>query len=167
WNQALEELANRADMTKALQQLLDSAIATIEQNRDRWQSFYLPQLREFVNKVDQLPEDSPNYPYKIRVVGTRGTIENLAQEGIINRFLRKMEARVKLLPPVNHSAPAITENQHIITGEILVDGTADAEDNRTQRRIELQQLKQDLEEGYITIEEFESLRLQVFKKYPI
>ena len=98
-------------MTTELEQLLNLEIANIEQNRDLWQSDYLPKLREFVNKVDQLPENDPNYPYKVRVVGTRGTIEKLPQEGIINRFLRKMQARVELLPPVDNQRRILKDTQ--------------------------------------------------------
>ena len=41
WNQALEELANRTDMTAALKQLFNRAIAEIESYPSRWEEHYL------------------------------------------------------------------------------------------------------------------------------
>jgi ElaB/YqjD/DUF883 family membrane-anchored ribosome-binding protein len=91
WNEALEQLANRQDMAKALKEKLEGAIADIQTNLSRWEQYYLPKLRAFVSKVDNLPEDDPNYPYKTIVVGTRATISSSAKEGIINRFWRRMQ----------------------------------------------------------------------------
>jgi hypothetical protein len=91
WNEALEQLANRQDMAKALKEMLDKAIADIQNDLNRWEQYYLPKLRVFVSKVDNLPEDDPNYPYKTIVVGTRATISSSAKEGIINRFWRRMQ----------------------------------------------------------------------------
>lgn len=91
WDEALEQLANLKDLTEALRQKLDGAIADITHNPNRWEEYYLPKLREFVAKVDDLPEEDPNYPYKEIVVGTRAKIDVAAKEGIINRFWRRMQ----------------------------------------------------------------------------
>ena len=96
WNEALEKLASLQDMVKALDDRLDRAIADITRNPSQWEQYYLPKLRNFVNTVDKLPEDNPNYLYKDIVVGTRMDIDNRRQQdGIVNRFWRRMEEIVK------------------------------------------------------------------------
>jgi hypothetical protein len=93
WDEALEQLANIKDMAVALNEKLDKAIEDITNNPSKWESDYLPKLREFVAVVDSLPEDNPNYLYKEIVVGTRETIHTKAEAGIINRFWRRMEEK--------------------------------------------------------------------------
>ena len=93
WDEALEQLANVKDMAVALNGELDKAIGDITSNRNKWESHYLPMLRKFVAVVDELPESDPNYLYKEIVVGTRETIDTKAEEGIINRFWRRMEEK--------------------------------------------------------------------------
>ncbi|MBE9170328.1 hypothetical protein IQ238_23340 [Pleurocapsales cyanobacterium LEGE 06147] len=91
WDEALEQLANFKDLIEALRKELDGAILDISHHPHRWEEHYLPKLREFVAKVDDLPEEDANYPYKEIVVGTRATIDIAAKEGIINRFWRRMQ----------------------------------------------------------------------------
>ncbi|MGB5636696.1 MAG: tubulin-like doman-containing protein [Waterburya sp.] len=93
WDEALEQLANVKDMAVALNGELDKAIDDITNSPNKWESYYLPKLREFVAVVDELPEDDPNYLYKETVVGTRETMDTKAEEGIINRFWRRMEEK--------------------------------------------------------------------------
>ena len=167
WNQALEELANRSDMTGALKQLLEEAIADIESQRDRWDKYYLPKLRQFVDQVDKLPEDDANYPYKPTVVGIPGTTDTPAKEGIINRFRKKMEQRVKTLSMPSSNPRSNLLDTKVIPAEIIVDSPVNYHDNRTKRRIELERLKQDLEDGVIEQEEYEDLRREILNKYPL
>jgi hypothetical protein len=91
WNEALEQLASLKDMAEALDQELTKAIEDITHNPKHWDTKYLPLLREFVAQVNSLPEDHPNYLYKEIVVGTRATVDKKAEEGIINRFWRRMQ----------------------------------------------------------------------------
>ncbi|MDJ0600934.1 MAG: tubulin-like doman-containing protein [Crocosphaera sp.] len=97
WNQALETMSERQDLTAALEKLLRQAEMEIEKQSSRWYEHYLPRLREFVDQVDQLPEDDPNYPYKSTVVGNQGTTDLIAKEGVIIRFERRMREKVKKL----------------------------------------------------------------------
>ena len=97
WNQAIEQLVDDSYMEAALRKLLDDNIANIESD-SRWREHYLSQLQEFVEQVDNLTDDDINYPYRSRVVGTRGTAGTPAQEGVIDRFRRQMQERVKALP---------------------------------------------------------------------
>ncbi|WP_449417682.1 tubulin-like doman-containing protein [Phormidium nigroviride] len=166
WNQALEELANRRDMTDALKGFLERAIAQIEKHPALWEKDYLPKLRQFVNLVDNLTEDSPNYPYRATVVGVPATTEIPAKEGIINRFRKQMEERFKSSLNPNTSPLGIGAYQQFTQPEIVVEPT-DIVDNRTKRRQELERLKQDVNDGIVTDKEYEKLREDILRKYPI
>ncbi|MDJ0744948.1 MAG: tubulin-like doman-containing protein [Xenococcaceae cyanobacterium MO_167.B27] len=96
WDEALEKLASIQDMVNALDEKLNEAIADITRNPSKWEKYYLPKLRNFVVTVDKLPEEDPNYLYKDIVVGTRIGIDNSRQQdGIVNRFWRRMEEIVR------------------------------------------------------------------------
>ena len=166
WNQALEELANRRDMTDALKESLDVEIARIEKNNKLWKDDYLPKLRNFVDLVDKLPDNDPNYPYKATVVGVPGTTEMPAKEGIINRFLKRIDERFKGLQNPKTSPPGIGYSHEVLPAEI-VDEHTDSVDNRAKRRQELESLKQDVNDGIITDREYEKLRQDILNKYPI
>lgn len=168
WSQALEELANRMDMTQALEKLLDEEIAVIEKQAELWEQEYLLKLRTFINQVDDLPQDSPNYPFKSTVIGSNDVN---AKEGIIPRFRRKIEARLKT------SQPGISDSTNnygqVLLPEIVPDSVQDSTnatsntDNRAKRRQELELLQKDLADGFMTQDEYESERQRIFKKYPL
>jgi len=162
WNQALEELANRSDMTGALTQLLNGAIANIERQPNLWEKHYLPKLRQFVALVDKLPEDDPNYPYKATVAGVSGTTSTVAKEGIIDRFRKKIEARVKSISAPNSPPRKPTQESEVIDGEFL-EPVVDSSDPRLQR--ELDRLEQELRDGLITQKGYEIKRQEIIKKY--
>ncbi|MBD2412984.1 hypothetical protein FACHB389_28325 [Nostoc calcicola FACHB-389] len=176
WSQALEELANRQDMTEALRQLLENEKSVIAREPQAWENRYLPKLREFVQEVDRLPEDNPNYPYKAAVIGTSPSTDPNAKEGIINRFRRKINEQFENLQ--NRSiAPSNTMlGQPAITGEIVIDSPVDSidngiskldyTDNRTKRRLALEQLKQDLADEFITEEDFDREKQKIINQYP-
>jgi hypothetical protein len=167
WKQAIEKLVNNSNMRVALQQLLDGAITDIENQPTKWQGYYLPKLRKFVEQVDNLADDDINYPYRSRVVGSRGTDDTSAKEGVINRFLTRMQQRVKPLPEQNKVLPASTPSQKVLTGEVVDDYATDSGNNRTRRRVELERLKQDVDDGIITQEEYEYERQEILNKYPL
>ncbi len=191
WNQALEELANRTDMTAALKQLFNRAIAEIESYPSRWEEHYLKKLRRFINQVDHLPDDDINYLYRSRVVGTPGTADTPAKEGVINRFLKRMQDKFGQLKPDVYP-PALPERQNLLTGEIVpahkptkrrmeLEGVKqdmqndiitqaeyeDPGDNRAKRRRELEQLKQDMQDEIITQAEYEDEHQVIMNKYPL
>ena len=179
WNQALEELANRTDMTEALKQLFDGAIADIERQPTQWEGHYLKKLRQFIAQVDHLPDDDINYLYRSRVVGVPGTTNTQAKEGTINRFLKRMQEQVKKLKiqEQNLSTPALLGSQEIIKGEIVTGMSLgamtssaafiNAGDNRAKRRMELEQLKRDVEDGILTRKEYEDEHQAIISKYPL
>ena len=168
WSQALEELAHRKDMKQALQKILDDEIIKIEEQTELWENEYLPKLRQFVKEVDNLPEDNPNFSYKETVVGSsNSSTEFTTKEGIINRFLRQINERFKLLPRGSFSPIQDTFQAEATPGEIIVKSSVDSSNNRYQRRLELETLQQDLAKGFITEEEYERERKQIFLKYPL
>jgi hypothetical protein len=116
WDEALEQLANIKDMAVALNQELDQAIDEITNNPSKWESYYLPKLREFVAVVDDLPEDNPNYLYKAIVVGTRESIDRKAEAGIINRFWRRMEEKFNQQKAARISSSLSAQNQQRLSG---------------------------------------------------
>ena len=152
-------------MTEALKQILDNTILEIENNPTLWVNEYLRKLRQFPDKLTRISEDSPNYLYKTRVyTDTRNTNDN-TKEGVINNFLKKMEAKFRntnsILPRNN------TGSQKAIVGEIVSNSPLDNIDNRSRRRQELEQLKQDLDEGFMTSEEYEREKQRIFLQYPL
>ncbi|MBW4645872.1 MAG: hypothetical protein KME23_23275 [Goleter apudmare HA4340-LM2] len=167
WNQALEELANHKEMTDALQQLLEDKIALIARQPHLWEDEYLPKLRQFVQVVDKLPEDSPNYPYKAAVVGTSANTDPTAKEGIINRFRRKMNEKLRTAQGSSLAPNSNRVNQPVITGEIVIDSSAKSLDNKAKRRQELELLKQDLRDGIISDAEYEQEKQRIFSQYPL
>ena len=167
WNQAIEQLVRDSYMAAALEQFLNGAIANIRRQPVQWQERYLPLLQQFVERVDNLRDDDINYPYKSRVVGTRGTADTPAHEGVIDRFRKKMQLQVNALPGQNPATPAITQSEQVSQGEIVVDYSVPSGDNRAKRRIELEQLKQDLDDDMMTKQEYDRLRQKIFNKYPL
>jgi hypothetical protein len=161
WIESLEYLASNPNMTEALKQILDNTILEIENNPTLWVNEYLPKLRQFPDKLTRISEDNPNSLYKTRVyTDTRNTNDN-TREGVINRFLKKMEAKFgntnSILPRKNIG------NQKSIVGEIV----ANSADNRSRRRQELEQLKQDLDADFMTLEEYEREKQRIFLQYPL
>lgn len=94
WNEALEKLSQRQDMSDAIEGILNEALEKIQQDPSQWEEYYQPRLRKFVQDVDDLSETHPNYPYRATVVGTRAKIDSPAKDGIITRFQKRMQAMV-------------------------------------------------------------------------
>ena len=82
-------------MAKALDEKLKIAIADLTHNPDKWNSYYLPKLNQFETKIKSLPEEDPNYLYVKTVIGVEATIDRPRQDGIINRFWKKMQDVVR------------------------------------------------------------------------
>ena len=165
WMEALEDLANNRNMADTLKQILDDTISQMENNPKLWENEYLPQLRQFADKLKKILEDSPNFPYIQTVYVSPDNIQPTVREGVINRFWKKMEAKFRntnsLLPRNN------TGTQKAIVGEIVSNSPLDNIDNRSRRRQELEQLKQDLDEGFMTSEEYEREKQRIFLQYPL
>lgn len=164
WMEALEDLANNRNMADTLKQILDDTISQMENNPKLWVNEYLPKLRQFPDKLTRISEDNPNSLYKTRVYTDRDIKDN-TREGVINRFWKRMEAKFRntnpILPRNN------TGTQKAIVGEIVSNSPLDNIDNRSRRRQELEQLKQDLDQGFMTSEEYEREKQRIFLQYPL
>jgi len=165
WMEALEDLANNRNMADTLQKILDDTISKMQNNPKLWENEYLPKLRQFPDKLKQIPEDSQNFPYIQKVYVSPDNIQPTVKEGVINRFWKKMEAKLRNpnpLPPTDN-----IENQKTLVGEIDFSSLLNNTNNRQKRRLELEQLKQDLDEGFITPEEYEREKEKIFLQYPL
>lgn len=190
WDEALEQLANVKDMTVALNQELDKALDDITNNPPKWESHYLPKLREFVAVVDELPEDDPNYLYKEIVVGTRETLDIKAQEGIINRFWRRMEEKFNQHKQAKATLSFSPQNQPLISGttsavndnqtstptnepkpdrndvwDVEIDDNNSSNNNNAEIVAKLAQLKKLRDTGIITEEGFKTKEKEILDLY--
>jgi hypothetical protein len=98
WRLALEQLASRNDMINALQALLNQAKNEILANLPRLFSDmgdYFQNVIYFTNKVKSLPSYHPNFPYKDKVIGQDGNIQQEAKEGIITRFVNQLKIEIE------------------------------------------------------------------------
>ena len=95
WDKALEQLASRKDLAEALDEKLKSAIADLTNDPRKWNNYYLPKLQQFENKVENLPKEDPNYLYRNTVIGVKASADSPRQDGIINRFWKKMQVVVR------------------------------------------------------------------------
>jgi hypothetical protein len=169
WNEALEQLANLQDMTKALKELRDDAIENIKRQPQQWDNHYLPKLREFVRKVDTLPQDHPNFPEKVQVVGVKATIDTPEKKGIIERILRQIQEQIIIqnqLPSTQNNgtktlAPSLEKNSDIIVkpDEYLIqDGEIEIKQPSSNTIQELEKLAGMLKQGFLTEEEFKAAK---------
>jgi hypothetical protein len=98
WRLALEQLASRNDMIIALQALLNQAKNEILTNPNRLFSDlgdYFQNYIDFANNVRSLPSYHPNFPYKDKVIGQDGNIQQEAKEGIITRFVNQLKIEIE------------------------------------------------------------------------
>ncbi|MTJ32581.1 tubulin-like doman-containing protein [Aphanizomenon sp. UHCC 0183] len=161
WMQALEDLANNRNIADTLQKILDDTISQMENNPKLWENEYLPKLRQFPDKLKQIPEDSPNFPHIQKVYNNQDTV----RKGIINRFLEKMEAKFRntnsILPRNN------TGTQTAIVGEIVSHSPQDNTGNQNQDKLrsELERLKELFDNNLVTQEYYEIQMQKILDKY--
>ncbi|MES1022056.1 tubulin-like doman-containing protein [Gloeocapsa sp. BRSZ] len=168
WKKALQDLIDNKNKATALQDLLNRATEEIEYQPHKWQEYYLPQLRKFVQQVDNLPDNHVNYPYRLNVVGSRGGDSTTTREGVINRFQARMQRIFVEKISSQNSNNGSTPVSKVLAGEvILLEPAVELEDNRTRRRIEIERLKQDLANDIITQEEYDREQQRIIVKYPL
>ena len=161
WMEALEDLANNRNIADTLQKILDDTISQMENNPKLWENEYLPKLRQFPDKLRQIPEDSPNFPHIQKVYNNQDTV----RKGIINRFLEKMEAKFRntnsILPRNN------TGTQTAIVGEIVSHSPQDNTGNQNQDKLrsELERLKELFDNNLVTQEYYEIQMQKILDKY--
>jgi hypothetical protein len=164
WMEALEDLANNRNMADTLQKILDDTISKMQNNPKLWENEYLPKLRQFPEKLKQIPEDSQNFPYIQKVYVSPDDIQPIVKEGVINRFWKKMDARFRnhnSLPPTDN-----IENQKTLTGEIVRSSfTENNNQNQDKLRSELARVKELLDDDLITQEDYEIQKKRILQKY--
>ena len=190
WDEALEQLASRKDMVEALDRRLRDAIAKLAHNPQLWDRQYLPMLREFIATVDSLPENDPNYCYQEIVVGTPATIDRRQQDGIINRFWKKMqdvvreemEKQKQQQQQAKLSADSIgdrillegnttrtNQQDNAVTNDFTAETSsiieAEVEDEKQSNSVdsmaELKELIQMKKEGFLSTAEFEAAKQKI------
>jgi Tubulin like len=173
WNEALEQLANLQEMTEALKELRDKAINDIKNQHSQWDNYYLPKLREFVRKVDVLPQDHPNFPEKAQVVGVKATIDTPEKKGIIERILRQIQEQVLNQSPLSLPSldnenkrlePSLKPNNEIVVelDEYLIqEDEIEIKQPSSNNLQELYRLEKMFEKGLLTKEQFEVLTKQL------
>jgi hypothetical protein len=156
WGQALEELANRQDMKLALQGILDQEILAMETQPELWKNEYLPKINSFVNEVDKLPQEHPNYPYKNALINK----EPGTTEGILLRFRRKMNKKFNS-PSSKIILQPSSDSRKSIVGEIVDGEPVQYTDTLGQVRSELKNLQNLLADNLITQEDYEGRKQRI------
>ncbi|QHV01511.1 hypothetical protein [Synechocystis sp. CACIAM 05] len=95
WRIALEQLVERPDMSEILTQSLRDEENKIISNPSLWQSKYRSHINAFINCVDNLKEGDRNFILKTKVIGQRATVNNSAKEGVIPRYIKGLETKIK------------------------------------------------------------------------
>ena len=186
WDKALEQLASRQDMANALDEKLKIAIADLTNDPSKWNSYYLPKLNQFEAKVKNLPKEDPNYLYIKTVVGVEATADSPRQDGIINRFWKKMQDVVReeiakqqqpqqqakfsanstgdrILLEENTSQPNLQDN--VVSDNFIADSSvieAEVEEsNSVDPMAELKELIQMKKEGFLSAAQFEAAKQKI------
>ena len=157
-------------MTEALKNILDKEVEKIDKEPLLWENYYLPKLQKFVKQIDNLPEDDLNYPYKDTVVGTPPTTENSGKEGIINRFRRRIQKKVKNIQLLQSKSTVTEENKEVIKDEIIdvdidLDNSPNYRDKQhnsgDDRMKQLKDLVRMKEQGFLTDAEFQAAKKNI------
>ena len=180
WDKALEQLASRQDMANALDEKLKNAIADLTNDPSKWNSYYLPKLNQFEAKIKNLPKEDPNYLYIKTVLGVEATADSPRQDGIINRFWKKMQDVVReemakqqpelsanptgdrILLEENTSQPNLQDNtaSNITTDSSVIEAEVE-ESNSVDPMAELKDLIQMRKEGFLSAAQFEAAKQKI------
>ncbi len=157
WEQALETLYRQTDLANTLQNHLESIVNEIKNQPQQWEQHYQPKFQQFVQYVDNLPDTNPNYPYRETLLGVEGTWDTASQEGVLERFRKRIQREIQQASQT--ASPAIKgtqqDNSQVEDAE-LVD---EAETPSSQSNLsELDQLIERKEKGYLTEEEFQAAK---------
>ena len=167
WQEALEQLASRQDMVDILSQLLNHAENDVKKNPHLMQADYFLRVQKFVGKVDQLPEEHRNFIHKAKVIGERATVSTIAKEGIITRYIKKLEDEIKAgendktgnvstIPLPKNDVPLLTslENNNL-------DGMSIVQASDNPILAELERLANLKNQGFLTEEEFQKAKAKL------
>lgn len=105
WRNALEQLVDRQDMVDILTKLLREEENKIKTNPNLLTSEYKPRIVRFIQQVNQLQQGDRNFIHKTKIIGQRATASTPAKEGVITRYLKRLEEQIQ-----NFSTPVLPES---------------------------------------------------------
>ncbi len=123
WSEALEQISKSNGVVESLKNRRSIIITEIQTNPSQWMDIYLPQLRSFIQQVDKLSRNSPNYPEINIVLGEEATIDRPATNGVLKRlwsYLDKLAQEAKA-NPINYSKTLQAERSVNHDGDSLAE----------------------------------------------
>lgn len=164
--EAIEQLAKRQDIAKALSDQLEQFKSEIKAQLTRWHTHYFPEkILKFIDRVDTLPKEDINYLDQSKAIGAKATDKELAKEGIIQRFCFEIRNILPAFEPQVTASINNTDSQPILTGEVV---EPELEENSQQKILpqqnsmsELEKLIDMKEKGYLTDEEFKAAKKRI------
>jgi hypothetical protein len=120
WRTALEQLVERTDMIDILSKSLKEEENKIKANPSLLDTVYKPRIIDFIKQVDQLQEGDRNFIHKTKVIGQRAAADSPPKEGIITRYLKRLEDEIKAeRQRINNVLPSSTPSSQEILPQAL------------------------------------------------
>ncbi|MGB5769412.1 MAG: tubulin-like doman-containing protein [Crocosphaera sp.] len=161
WREALEQLASRQEIKETIKAILYQAVDQIKINTNLMQEQYYSRIQNFVMIVENLSKDDPNFFYKSKVIGQRATTEKPAIEGIVTRFIRRIEDDInqgntdKLNKNILPSSPSNPPSNQVSLPPQTVNPSPKVPSNGMEQLEKLIEMKKN---GFLTETEFESAK---------
>jgi hypothetical protein len=123
WSEALEQISKANGVAESLRDKRNSIITEIQTNPSQWIDIYLPKLRSFIQQVDRLSRNSPNYPEINIVLGEEATIDRPATNGILKRLWGYLDrlAQEAQANPINNTRTLQSKSSVTNDGDSLVE----------------------------------------------
>jgi Tubulin like len=123
WSEALEQISKANGVADSLKERRDRIIAEVQTDPSQWQTVYLPQLRSFIQQIDKLARDNPNYPEINIVLGEEATLERPATNGVLKRLWSYLEklAQAAQVNPIDRNRTLPAQSSVNTDGEIDAD----------------------------------------------
>jgi len=156
WEQALETLYHQSDLANTLRDNLESIVSEIKNQPQQWEQHYRPKFQQFVQYVDNLPDTNPNYPYRETLLGMEGTLDTPAQEGVLERFRKRIEREIQASPSDPQAIEGTPDTSDVEDAEIV--DHENTPSSQQSNLSELDQLIERKEKGYLTEKEFQAAK---------
>jgi hypothetical protein len=120
WREAVEQLAKRQDIAKALMDKLKQFKAEIKAQPNQWHTYYFPEkILKFIDRIDDLPREDNNYLDRSKAIGAKATDKELAKEGIIQRFCFEIRNLLEMIQPQLISSTSDNNMQQLLAEGVL------------------------------------------------
>ncbi len=128
WSEALEQISKAGGVANSLRDRRNSIIIEIQTYPTQWIEIYLPRLQQFIQQIDRLPKESPNYHEIGIVLGEEGTLDRAATEGILKRLWKYLDRIAKEAQdnPINHHKKLQTKSSTSTDEEVIDADMADS-----------------------------------------